>query len=283
VKYRRSDYCGGTSGAERSMIPSVTVFTAIIQVGAILAVIIYFRSDIGRLASAWLRGLVKGKTREAPDYRFAWCVILGLIPIGIVRLSSPRPDLGASAQLVGRGGGSARGLERGDVDHRAGRQAGSPGVLAQPEGRSDHRFGAVRCPDSRRVSFPGQPSARACLRDLDRVAATRLAFFLAIPALVASGAYEAIKEASVISTGVGCLPTVLATEVSFVVGYASIAWLLRFVAKHSITVFIRYRVAGGGHRGAARHRDAEPDVDTIEHSANARPCRLSAAEADGES
>ena len=46
-----------------------------------------------------------------------------------------------------------------------------------------------------------------------------------------------------ISTGVGCLPTVLATEVSFVVGYASIAWLLRFVAKHSITVFIWYRVA----------------------------------------
>ncbi|HEY6664209.1 MAG TPA: undecaprenyl-diphosphate phosphatase, partial [Propionibacteriaceae bacterium] len=138
--------------------PGVTAFTAIIQVGAILAVIIYFRSDIGRLASAWLRGLVNGKTREAPDYRFAWYVILGLIPIGIVRLSSQRPDLGASAQLVGRGGGGgggARGLERGDVDRRAGRQAGSPGVLPQPEGRSDHRFGAVRCPDSRCVSFRG--------------------------------------------------------------------------------------------------------------------------------
>ena len=66
---------------------------------------------------------------------------------------------------------------------------------------------------------------------------------LAIPALVAAGAYEAIKEASIISTAVGCLPTVLATGVSFVVGYASIAWLLRFVAKHSITVFIWYRVA----------------------------------------
>ena len=84
-----------------------------------------------------------------------------------------------------------------------------------------------------------------------------------------------------ISTGVGCLPTVLATGVSFVVGYGSIAWLLRFVAKHSITVFIWYRVAlaaviavllGTG--------DAEPDVDTIEHSANASPCRLSAAKAD---
>ena len=129
------------------------------------------------------------------------------------------------------------------MDRRAGRQAGSPGVLAQPEGRSDHRSGAVHCPDSRCVSFRGNHQRAPVLRDLDRVAATRLAFFLAIPALVASGAYEAIKEASVISTGVGCLPTVLATGVSFVVGYASIAWLLRFVAKHSITVFIWYRVA----------------------------------------
>ena len=60
------------------------------------------------------------------------------------------------------------------------------------------------------VSFRGNHQ-RGPLRDLDRVAATRLAFFLAIPALVAAGAYEAIKEASVISTGVGCRSTVLAT------------------------------------------------------------------------
>jgi undecaprenyl pyrophosphate phosphatase UppP len=61
----------------------------------------------------------------------------------------------------------------------------------------------VRSPDSRCVSFRGNHQ-RAPLRDLDRAAATRLAFFLAIPALLAAGAYEAIKEASVISTGVGC-------------------------------------------------------------------------------
>ena len=128
------------------------------------------------------------------------------------------------------------------MDRRAGRQAGSPGVLAQPERRSDHRSGAVLCPDSRCVSFRATISA-GLLRDLNRVAATRLVFFLSIPALVAAGTYEAIKEASVISTGVGWLPTLLATGVSFVVGYASIAWLLRFVAKHSITVFIWYRVA----------------------------------------
>jgi undecaprenyl-diphosphatase len=81
--------------------PGVTAYTAIIQVGAILAVIIYFRSDIRRLASAWLRGLVNGKTREAPDCQFAWYVILGLIPIGILRLSSPMPDLEAPAGTCG--------------------------------------------------------------------------------------------------------------------------------------------------------------------------------------
>ena len=222
--------------------PGVTAFTAIIQVGAILAVIIYFRSDIGRLASAWLRGLVNGKAREAPDYRFAWYVILGLIPIGIVRLSSPRPDLGASAQLVvvvvvALVGWSAVMW----IAERVGKRD-------RPESSLNLKdaviIGLVQCvaliPG---VSRSGATISVGLLRDLDRVAATRLAFFLAIPALVAAGAYEAIKEASVIGAGVGWLPTLLAMGVSFVVGYASIAWLLRFVAKHSITVFIWYRVA----------------------------------------
>jgi undecaprenyl-diphosphatase len=73
--------------------PGVTALTAIIQVGAILAVIIYFRSDIGRLASAWLRGLVNGQARSA-DYRFAWYVILGSIPIGIVGFLAQGPISG---------------------------------------------------------------------------------------------------------------------------------------------------------------------------------------------
>ena len=73
--------------------PGVTAFTAIIQVGAILAVIISFRSDIGRLAS-WLRDHVNGQAREAPDYRFAWYVILGLMPIGIVGFLAQGPISG---------------------------------------------------------------------------------------------------------------------------------------------------------------------------------------------
>ena len=191
------------------------------------------------------RGLVNGRAREAPDYRFAWYVILGSIPIGIVGflaqglISGPLRSLwvvvvalvGWSvvmwiAERVGKRDRPESSLNLQD--------AVILGVV--------QCFGAVLCPDSG-VSRSGATISAGLLRDLNRVAATRLVFFLSIPALVAAGTYEAIKEASVISTGVGWLPTSLATGVSFVVGYASIAWLLRFVAKHSITVFIWYRVA----------------------------------------
>jgi undecaprenyl-diphosphatase len=74
------------------------------------------------------------------------------------------------------------------------------------------------------------------------VTATRLSFFLAIPALTAAGLYE-LKDA--LGQGVGAAPTIVGTVVSFIVAYASIAWLLRFVAHHSIAAFVPYRVALG--------------------------------------
>jgi undecaprenyl-diphosphatase len=80
------------------------------------------------------------------------------------------------------------------------------------------------------------------LRGLDRVAATRLSFFLAIPALTAAGLYE-LKDVDTSVVGWGQLG--VGTVVSFIVALASIAWLLRFVARHPITVFIWYRVALG--------------------------------------
>ena len=79
-------------------------------------------------------------------------------------------------------------------------------------------------------------------RGLDRVAATRLSFFLSIPALLAAG----LKELpSALGNGVGWAPTLLGTVVSFVVAYAAVAWFLRFVAGHSIAVFVWYRVTLG--------------------------------------
>jgi undecaprenyl-diphosphatase len=93
------------------------------------------------------------------------------------------------------------------------------------------------------VSRSGATISAGLLRGLDRVAATRFAFLLSIPALIAAGGFEAATAAGDVSGSVGWGPTLLATLVSLVVGYASIAWLLRLVARRSIAVFVWYRVA----------------------------------------
>ena len=90
------------------------------------------------------------------------------------------------------------------------------------------------------VSRSGATISAGLLRGLDRVTATRLSFFLAIPALTAAGLFE-LKDVDTAVVGWGQL--IVGTVVAFVVALASIAWLLRFVAKHPITVFIWYRVA----------------------------------------
>ena len=63
---------------------TVTAYTAIIQMGAIAATIIYFFKDIARLLGAWFRGLRKAEERTHHDYQLAWAIIIGSIPVGVV-------------------------------------------------------------------------------------------------------------------------------------------------------------------------------------------------------
>lgn len=218
----------------------VTAFTAIIQVGAIIAVIIFFRGDIGRLVVAWVRGLRTPSERSHPDYRMAWYVIIGSIPIGIVGYLGKDLVTGSLRNLwvvvVSLVGWSVVMW----AAEKVGRQN-------RPESATNLKdvlvIGFMQCialiPG---VSRSGTTISAGLFRNLDRVAATRLSFFLSIPALVAAGAYEGLTQASAISASVGWVPTILATLVSLVVAYASIAWLLRLVAHHSLVVFISYRV-----------------------------------------
>ena len=83
--------------------PAVTGFTAVIQMGAIAAVILYFARDIGRIIRTWVRGLVKPEWRGHRDFRMGWYVILGTIPVGIVGLRVQGRDQERPAQPVGRG------------------------------------------------------------------------------------------------------------------------------------------------------------------------------------
>lgn len=218
----------------------VTAFTAIIQVGAIIAVIIFFARDIGRLIAAWVRGLANPSERSHPDYRMAWFVIIGSIPIGIVGFLGKDLVTGSLRNLwvvvVSLVGWSVVMW----AAEKVGRQN-------RPESATTLKdvlvIGLMQCialvPG---VSRSGTTISAGLFRDLDRVSATRLSFFLSIPALTAAGAYEGLTQAKAISASVGWAPTILATLVSLVVAYASIAWLLRLVAHHSLVVFISYRV-----------------------------------------
>jgi undecaprenyl-diphosphatase len=223
--------------------PGVTAFTAIIQFGAILAVIIFFRSDIARLAVAWWRGLLHRSARSDPQYRFAWYVIAGSIPIGIVGFLGRNLVTGPLRNLWIVVAGLILWSAVMAVAERVGRRDRGEETLTLKDALV---IGIAQCfalvPG---VSRSGATISAGLVQGLDRVSATRLSFFLAIPALVAAGAYEGVSEATAISDSVGWIATLVGTAVSFVVAYASIAWLLRLVTKHSIAVFIWYRVALG--------------------------------------
>lgn len=221
----------------------VTAFTAIIQVGAIVAVIIYFWRDIVRLVTAFFRGLASGEARTEPSWREALVVIVGTIPIAIVGLaarhvvSGPLRNLWVVAAALVLWSGVM--------------------VMAESVGTQKRREEAVSLTDAvviglfqcvalvPGVSRSGATISGGLFRGLDRVAATRISFLLSIPALLAAGGLEAASQAKAVSSTVGWGPTLLATLVALVVAYLSIAWLLRLVAHHSITVFVPYRLALG--------------------------------------
>ncbi|RFA06517.1 undecaprenyl-diphosphatase [Subtercola boreus] len=223
--------------------PGVTAFTAIIQFGAIIAVIIYFRSDIARLIAAWWRGLFNADARRNPDYRFAWYVIAGSLPIGIVGFAAKDLVSGALRNLWVVVAGLILWSAVMFIAERIGRRSRPEENLTLKDALIIGLFQCIALVPG--VSRSGATISAGLLRNLDRVAATRLSFFLAIPALIGAGAYESASQASAVNATVGWGAVAVGTLVSFIVAYASIAWLLRFVARHPITVFIWYRIALG--------------------------------------
>ncbi|SNX56380.1 undecaprenyl-diphosphatase [Streptomyces sp. TLI_55] len=220
---------------------AVVGFSAVIQVGAIAAVLVYFRKDIVRIVSAWFRGLRDKEERYHHDYKFAWWVIYATIPIVAVGLAAKPLIEGPLASLWVVAGS----LIAGSAVMWAADQMGR-----HKRGEDDTTFKDAMLVGSSQILallFPGfsrsgATMSTALILDLDRVAATRLSFFLGIPALTGAGIYE-LKDA--LGTGVGAAPLAVGTVVSFVVAYGSIAWLLKYVAKHSFNAFVIYRIVVG--------------------------------------
>lgn len=220
---------------------SVVAFTAVIQVGAIAAVFVYFYKDIVRFVSAWLRGLANRRERDNHDYKFTWWVIYSTIPIVIVGLAAkPLIDGPLGGLWVVAGSLIVGSIVMWAAEQMARFKRGEEDVTikdAMIVGTS--QILALLFPG---FSRSGATMSAGLIRDLDRMAATRLSFFLGLPALTGAGLYE-LKDAT--GGGVSTSALAVGTLVSFVVAYASIAWLLRFVARHSFNSFVIYRIVIG--------------------------------------
>jgi undecaprenyl-diphosphatase len=221
----------------------ISAFTAIIQSGAVLATVIFLRKDIVRIVAAFVGGLFNAGKRADPDYRFGWAVILGSIPIGIIGLlfqdtieTTLRSLWFVAGALIVWSAAMAF------ADHAATQIRHEDDVTW----KDTLVIGIVQClaliPG---VSRSGATMSAGLLRDLDRVTVTKLSFFLSIPALLGATVLQVYQESGNISNGVGWANTLTATLVSFIVGYAAVAWLLKFIARHSYSIFIAYRLVLG--------------------------------------
>ncbi len=216
-------------------------FTAVIQLGTMAAVLIYFRADLWRIAVAWVRELRIPFRQRSHEANLGWFIVLGTIPISIFGfVFKDQIESGArSLYLIG----SALILFS-FVMMLAERVGTRQRALAEMNGRDGLFVGMAQAlaliPG---VSRSGATISAGLFRGFDRVAAARYSFLLSVPAVVLSGLFELRKVGEDGSASVEA--TAIATLVAFVTGYAAIAWLLRYLGTHTLKIFVVYRIALG--------------------------------------
>ena len=218
-----------------------TAFTAVIQLGTVLAIVLYFWRELLHITLAWGRGLVDKSVRSTLEYRMGWYLILATVPVSVIGLifkgtietaarnlwviATALIVLALVLGLAERVGSRTR--EEEDITTIDAVVVGTAQAIALIPG----------------ASRSGTTITAGLFLGLDRAAAARFSFLLSIPAVVLSGLFEARKIGGKGAPGVGI--TGVAVVFSFVVGLASIAWLMRYITAHSTKVFIGYRVALG--------------------------------------
>jgi undecaprenyl-diphosphatase len=216
-------------------------FTAVVQLGTMLAILLYFWREIVHITVAWSRGLVRLGSRESLEYRMGWYVIFATIPIGVLGLvfkdqietgarnlwliASAMVVLGLVLLAADRVGSHKRDEE--EITLRDALVVGLGQAAALVPG----------------VSRSGATITAGLFAGFKREAAARFSFLLSIPAVVLSGLFEARKLGE--PGGPGPAATLLATALAFVVGLASIHWLLQYLTRHSTAAFVVYRVTLG--------------------------------------
>lgn len=216
-------------------------FTAVIQLGTLLAVVLYFWRELAQVAMAWMRGLVDKSVRGSLEYRMGWYLVIATVPVSVFGLVfSHQIETSARnlwviaitmialalfmawAEHVG-----SRKREEEDLNVNDALSVGTAQALSLIPG----------------ASRSGTTITAGLFRGLDRPTAARFSFLLSIPAVVLSGLYEARKIGDKGGAGAGL--TGVALIFAFVVGLASIVWLMRWISRHSMYLFIYYRIVVG--------------------------------------
>lgn len=219
-------------------------FTAVIQLGTMAAVVIYFRDDLWRILRAWTLGLFGrvSTDQERFDARMGWYLGLGTVPIVIFGVVfSDQIESGArNLYLVGT------------------MLIVFGAIMAAADIFAKHvrHLSQIKPPDAVIIGIaqslaliPGVSRSGATItfglfRGFSRQDAARFSFLLSIPAVVLSGVYE-LKDAVGHDTGASLAAVIASTIAAFIVGYWSIAFLLKWLGEHSLKIFVLYRFALG--------------------------------------
>jgi len=217
-------------------------FTAVIQLGTMAAVLLYFRRDLWNIVVAFFRELRWPWARRSTNSKLGWFIVLGTIPISIFGLAfSDQIESGArDLYLIGtmlilfsfvmllaeHAGKRSREIE--EMDAKDGMFIGFAQALALVPG----------------VSRSGATISAGLFRNFDRAAAARYSFLLSVPAVVLSGLFE-LRDIGGEGDNASFAATLIATIAAFVSGYAAIAWLLRYLAHHTLGIFVAYRIPLG--------------------------------------
>jgi len=216
-------------------------FTAVIQLGTILAVLIYFAKDLGKDVSAWASSIKDKSKRETPEAKMGWAVFWGSIPVAVlgVLLHSKIETTFRSLYVI-----AFSMIVMGVVM-----------LLAEQKGKRNRDVAQVEVQDGVTVGiwqvlalFPGMSRSGstisgALFRGFDHAAAAKFSFLLSIPSITAAGLFEAFQARKELS-GI-MMPTIVSTVVSFIVGYVSIAFFMNYLKKRGIGPFVIYRIVLG--------------------------------------
>ena len=217
-------------------------FTAVTQIGTLLAVLVYFRKEISRYSRAFLQSCLHRAPYESPDSRMAWWILLGTIPISVfglllkswIETSFRSLEVIACSLII----------------------LGVLLAVAERFSLFNRRAESMRFLETQFIGFaqafalvPGASRSGVTITaglflHLTREEAASFSFLLSIPAVALSGVYQLYKLRNVLAGEFG-FTLAIATFVSAVVGFLSIAFLLRYLRRHNMFVFILYRIVLG--------------------------------------